>query len=117
MGRLRWWLLPVAVLAASSAATAGAGAPAFRPCPAGHLVVKATTGGGLPISLLGVDRLSCARAVEALRAGSFALTPADPIFSTPGFHCTSPIGPPRPGPTRYVVCRKGRAAFRFHGVD
>jgi hypothetical protein len=117
VGLLRWWLLSVTVIAASGAAAAGAGTPAFRPCPAGHLVVKITTGGGLPISLLGVSHLSCARALEAVHAGSFALTPAYPIFSTPGFHCTSPIGPPRAGPTRYVVCRKGQQAFRFHGLD
>jgi len=108
----------VTLLAAlGGSATAGADAPAFRPCPVGHLVVKVTTGGGLPISLLGVSHLSCARALEAVHAGSFALTPAYPIFSTPDFRCTSPIGPPRPGPTRYVVCRRGQAAFRFHGLD
>ena len=114
---LRRWLVSATVLVALGAAATVAAAPvSFRACPASHLSVK-TGGRPFPVSLLGVSHLTCASALKALRAGSFFLTPADPIFSTPGFHCTSPIGPPRPGPTRYVVCRKGQEAFRFHGVD
>jgi hypothetical protein len=109
------------LLAAFAAATAGAGAPvSFRPCPNVQLRVRTTTPGTpLPISQLGVSHLSCAEAEKAVRSGSFELTPANPIFSTPGFRCTSPIGPPLPGmpAVRHVVCRDGVHTFRFVRVE
>jgi hypothetical protein len=72
--------------------------------------------GFLPVSYLGVRHLSCAVAEQAVRAGSFAITPANPIYSTPGYQCTSPIGPPRPRAV-YIVCHVGGQGFRFERVD
>jgi hypothetical protein len=49
------------------------------------------------VKSLRVTGISCTKASAAIRAGSFALTPAGPQFSTKGFYCTSPVGPPPPG--------------------
>jgi hypothetical protein len=60
---------------------------------------------------LRVTRISCIKATAAIRAGSFAATPAGPRFSTKGFYCTSPVGPPGPGlsaPRLYSCTSKSR---------
>jgi hypothetical protein len=63
---------------------------------------------------LQVSHLTCARAVRAIRRGKFALTPGGPVFSTRGFHCSSPVGPPLNDAPRFTVCRRRGHAFRFY---
>jgi len=62
---------------------------------------------------LQVSRLTCAKAVRAIKRGTFDLTPGGPVFSTPGYRCHSPVGPPLDGP-RFTVCRHYTHAFRFY---
>lgn len=92
----------------------------FSVCRGVRLNVRSTTPGNpFSVSNLAVSHLSCASAEKAVLAGSFAITPANPIFSTSGFRCTSPIGPPPDtGPVvRYIVCRHAAHAFRFARAD
>jgi len=117
-------LLSAAAIAALAATAPVAGArtanATFSPCQGVRLSVRSTTPGNLFIvSTLAVSHLSCASAEKAVRAGRFAITPGNPIFSTSGFRCTSPIGPPPDtGPVvRYVVCRYAAHAFRFVRAD
>jgi len=62
---------------------------------------------------LQVSRLTCAKAIRAIRSGKFDLTPGGPVFSTPGYRCHSPVGPPLDGP-RFTVCKRYTYAFRFY---
>jgi hypothetical protein len=41
-------------------------------------------------------------------------TPGGPLFSTAGFKCGGPVGPPPPGAKpRYYRCNHGRQVFEF----
>jgi hypothetical protein len=62
---------------------------------------------------LQVSRLTCANAIGAIRRGKFALPPGGPVFSTPGYRCHSPVGPPLYRP-RFTVCQRYTHAFRFY---
>lgn len=63
---------------------------------------------------LQASHLTCPSAKRAIRRGKFEVTPGGLIFTTRGFACESPVGPPRDGP-RFTVCRRQRQAFRFYG--
>lgn len=63
---------------------------------------------------LRASRLTCIGARKAIKRGKFEVTPGGQLFSTRGFHCESPVGPPRNGP-RFTHCRKGHRAFSFYG--
>jgi hypothetical protein len=66
------------------------------------------------VSHLRVSQMTCSRAAAAVRAGVLDLIPAGPGFHTPGFRCSSPVGPPRPGsPPRYFSCRRAQQSFKF----
>lgn len=62
---------------------------------------------------LQVSRFRCSMAVKAVRRGKFEFPPAGPQFSTRGFKCESPVGPPLEGP-RFTTCRRKHHAFRFY---
>jgi hypothetical protein len=62
---------------------------------------------------LQASRLTCAKAIKAIKRGKFALTPGGPLFSTRGFKCDSPVGPPVDGP-RFTVCARHGHKFRFY---
>jgi hypothetical protein len=64
---------------------------------------------------LQVSRLTCAKAVRAIKRGKFESPPGGPTFSTPGYRCTWPVGPPLDGP-RFTVCRHYAHAFRFYSL-
>jgi hypothetical protein len=64
---------------------------------------------------LQVSRLSCSEAVTAIKRGQLAFVPAGLAFSTRGFTCRSPVGPPEHGP-RFTVCRRSHRAFRFYSI-
>jgi hypothetical protein len=89
----------------------------FAPCRNAHPRARTQPPGQLwAVSHLRVSRISCARAAAAVRAGVFDLVPAGPHFHTPGFRCTSPIGPPRPGAAaRPFSCRRSQQRFTFIG--
>ena len=99
------------VVALGSAPAQGA---QLKRCPDKHLVSRDATGQMLPITGLRVHRISCARAAAAVRASTFEATPGGPMFSTPGFSCTGPVGPPRPhSKPRYYRCTRAGEEFRF----
>jgi hypothetical protein len=86
----------------------------FRPCAASQIRVPEAqpNTGFFEVSKVSVSRLSCSTAKRVIRAGSFELTPGGPTFGTPGWHCSSPVGPPTIA-ARYFICRHGPEAFRF----
>jgi hypothetical protein len=95
-------------LAASTTAVARTDV-GFRPCRAHNL-----TAGEFAVTSLQVNGLSCNRAITALRAGTFALTPGNPVFSTPGFRCQGPTGPrPRGRKPRFYTCFRPGEGFEF----
>lgn len=94
----------VAVIGVASAA----GAPRAR---AGHWT--GCSGHPRQVRHVQVSRLSCAKAVRAIKRGKFALTPGGPLFTTPRFKCESPVGPPMDGP-RFTVCTRHHHKFRFY---
>lgn len=105
-----------AVLALASASSAGArtSTVTYQPCRHEHLSARGASGFSIPVTRLRVSRISCSRAAAAVRAGSFELTPGGPLFSTPGFVCSSPIGPPLPGmKPRYYRCAHRRERVEF----
>jgi hypothetical protein len=105
-----------AVLVLASTASAGARTSkiTYRPCRHEHLSARGGAGFSIPVTHLGVSRISCSRAAAAVRAGRFELTPGGPLFSTPGFVCSSPVGPPLPGTRpRYFRCTHRRERFEF----
>jgi hypothetical protein len=111
------WRARAAVLIAAGVVAAGA-APAegatFKPCRRERLSAHDPAGQALTITKVLVDRLPCASADAAIRASSFAATPGGPLFTTPGFTCTGPVGPPPPGSKpRYYRCTRGRTGFEF----
>ena len=58
--------------------------------------------------------MSCRTAAAAVRAGVFELVPAGPNFRSPGFRCSSPVGPPPAEATRrYFNCRRAQQRFKF----
>jgi len=113
-GSLKLGTAAVAIaLCALLAAGIASGARQSRVCPGAHPRVTTHAGSPFVTAHLRVSRMSCMRAITAVRAGAFALTPAGPRFSTPGFSCTSPVGPPRNSAPRYFHCRHGARAFEF----
>ena len=105
-----------AVIAAAIGALSAAPAQGarFARCPHEHLSARDSTGQTLPIAGVRVHRISCARAAAAIRASTFEVTPGGPLFSTPTFSCTGPVGPPPPhSKPRYYRCTRGRAEFEF----
>jgi hypothetical protein len=64
---------------------------------------------------LQVSYLTCAKAIKAIKRGKFESPPGGPTFSTPGFRCHWPVGPPLDGP-RFTVCRRHSHAFRFYSL-
>jgi hypothetical protein len=64
---------------------------------------------------LQVSHLTCSKAVKAIKRGKFESPPGGPTFSTRGFRCHWPVGPPLDGP-RYTVCRRSSHAFRFYSL-
>lgn len=104
-------VVAAAFLALSTAPAEGA---QFKGCPHKHLSSRDSTGQTLPVTSLRVDRISCASAASAVRASRFEATPGGPLFSTRGFICTGPIGPPPPhSKPRYYCCTRGREEFEF----
>jgi hypothetical protein len=68
----------------------------------------------LGLTRIRANRMKCDRALHAIRTGSFEITPAGPQFTTGGFDCDSPIGPPPlQAPPRSFRCAAGNASFRF----
>jgi hypothetical protein len=101
-----------AVILALSAAPAEAAQ--FKRCLHEHLSSRDSAGQTLPITRVQVKRISCASAAAAVRASTFEATPGGPLFSTPGFICTGPIGPPPPrSKPRYYRCTRGPKQFEF----
>jgi len=93
-------------------------AAAHTACPAIH--ARVPVGGKIDrvaVKNLRATRISCTKAAAAIRAGSFVATPAGPQFSTKGFYCTSPVGPPPPGSSaaRLYSCtsQSGREKLTF----
>ena len=83
--------------------------PALHSCPGAHPNVSSGASGSIEVNRVRVARMTCGRAVRALHAGHFLLTPGGPQFRTPGFACTSPVGP-MPGAFR---CHRGTRRFVF----
>jgi len=87
---------------------------AYHRCKREHLSVPGATGGSLAVTSLGVIRMSCSQAATAVRASSYEATPGGPLFTSPGFSCTGPVGPPPPGSKpRYYRCDHRRQRFEF----
>jgi hypothetical protein len=104
-------IVAAAILALGAAAAEGA---RLDRCPHEHLSSRDSAGQTLPITGVRVHRISCASAAAAVRATTFEATPGGPLFSTPGFTCTGPIGPPLPhSKPRYYRCTRGREWFEF----
>jgi hypothetical protein len=78
------------------------------------LSVRGTAEGSLTVTNLRVIRISCSRAAAAVRASSYEATPGGPLFTSPGFSCSGPVGPPPPGSKpRYYHCDRRRQRFEF----
>jgi hypothetical protein len=78
------------------------------------LSVRGTAEGSLTANNLRVIRISCSRAAAAVRASSYEATPGGPLFTSPGFSCSGPVGPPPPGSKpRYYRCDRRRQRFEF----
>ena len=110
------FVVVAAVLLPSAATATGARAASvvYRPCPHNHPSAPSGTGFRLGVTHVRVSRISCSRAAASVRAGKFELTPGGPLFSTPGFVCRSPIGPPPPGSKpRYFRCAHRGERFEF----
>ena len=106
-------VVAVLVLAGTGSAGARTLTVTYRPCRHEHLSVRTGAGFSIPVSHLRVSRISCSHAATAVRAGRFELTPGGPLFSTPSFVCSSPVGPPPPGTKpRYFHCTHGER-FEF----
>ena len=76
--------------------------------------VRGTPEGSLTVTNLRVIRISCSRAAAAVRASSYEATPGGPLFTSPGFSCSGPVGPPPPGSKpRYYHCDRRRQRFEF----
>jgi hypothetical protein len=86
----------------------------YRRCRREHLSVRGTAGGSLSLTTLRVIRIPCSRAAAAVRASSYEATPAGPLFTSPGFSCSGPVGPPPPrARPRYYHCNHRRQTFEF----
>ena len=87
---------------------------AYHRCRGEHLSVRGTGVGSLNVTNLRVIRISCPRARAALRASSYEATPGGPLFTSPRFSCSGPIGPPPPrAKPRYYHCNRRRQRFEF----
>ena len=76
--------------------------------------VRGTADGSLTVTSLRVIRISCSRAAAAVRASSYEATPGGPLFTSPGFTCSGPVGPPPPGSKpRYYRCDRRGQRFEF----
>ena len=85
---------------------------AYHRCRGEHLIVRGTAGGSLNVTNLRVIEISCSRAAAAVRAGSYEATPAGPLFTSPRFSCSGPVGPPPPGEFCLFVERHCPAGLR-----
>ena len=113
---LRFAIAVTAALLLSTAISAAARTPQARyhRCRGGHVGVRGAAGGSLSVTSLGVIRMSCARAAAAVRASRYEATPGGPLFTSPGFSCRGPVGPPPPGAKpRYYQCDRARQRFEF----
>jgi hypothetical protein len=87
---------------------------AYHRCRGERLSVRGTARGSLNITNLRVIGISCSRAAATVRASSYEATPAGPLFSSPGFSCSGPVGPPPPrAKPRYYHCSHRRRMFEF----
>jgi hypothetical protein len=78
------------------------------------LSVRGTPEGSLAVTNLRVIRISCSRAAAVVRASRYEATPGGPLFTSPGFSCSGPVGPPPPGSKpRYYQCDRRRQRFEF----
>jgi hypothetical protein len=90
------------------------GQDAYHRCRGERLSVRGKAGGSLNVTRLRVVRISCSRAAAAVRASSYEATPAGPLFRSPGFSCSGPVGPRRQGARpRYYHCSHRRRTFEF----
>lgn len=81
---------------------------AYHRCRGEHLSVRGTAEGSLNVTNLRVIRIA------AVRASSYEATPAGPLFTSPGFSCSGPAGPPLPGAKpRYYHYKDRRQMFEF----
>jgi len=97
-----------------AAARTAAVHPGFHDCQRSRLRVRGSAGGSLPITRLGVRRLSCMAAVAAIEAASYEATPGGPLISTAGYSCSGPVGPPPPNSRpRFYRCSRAGASLRF----
>jgi hypothetical protein len=104
-------LVPAAVSAPDLARTQQG---AYHRCRGEHLRVRGRARGSLNVTNLRVIRISCSRAAAAVRSGSYEATPAGPLFTSTGFSCDGPIGPPLPrAKQRYYHCNHRRQMFEF----
>jgi hypothetical protein len=91
----------------------------YHRCKRGQLSVhgvsvRGTADGSLTVTSLRVIKISCSRAAAAVRASSYEATPGGPLFTSPGFTCSGPVGPPPPGSKpRYYRCDRRRQRFEF----
>jgi hypothetical protein len=78
------------------------------------VTVRGTADGSLNVTKLRVIRISCSRAAAVVRASRYEATPGGPLFTSPGFSCGGPVGPPPPGSKpRYYHCDRRRQRFEF----
>jgi hypothetical protein len=102
------------LIASATSRVALANQPVYHRCTREHLSVRGTAGGSLPITNLRVIRMSCAGAAIAVRASSYEATPGGPLFTSPGFSCSGPVGIPPPGTKpRYYRCDDRGKSFEF----
>lgn len=91
----------------------------YHRCKAKDLTVRGLSVRGTPETSLAVTnlrvlRISCSRAAAAVRASNYEATPGGPLFTSPGFSCVGPVGPPPPGSKpRYYRCDRRRQRFEF----
>ena len=86
----------------------------YHRCKREHLSVRGIQGGSLAVTSLRVITISCSRAAVAVRASSYEATPGGPLFTSPGFSCTGPVGLAPPGTKpRYYRCDHRRQKFEF----
>jgi hypothetical protein len=123
MMRLKFSLASALTVAVATAALLLIAAPGglahtrqatYHRCKPHHLSVRGDGGGSLAVTSLRVIRMSCARAAAAVRAARYEPTPGGPLFTSPGFSCSGPVGPPPPGARpRYYRCVHLRRRFEF----
>ncbi len=86
----------------------------YERCRHGQVTVHGSGRLSLRTTDLRVSRMSCTRAKAALQRSTFEATPGGPLFSTAGFGCGGPVGPPPPhSQPRYYHCSDRDERFEF----